>query len=107
MPMQGDPDFNLMKLIAGTAGAVVSLRFVEGTCVQKVFMAVGGAAMSYFATSPMAAWMNAPTAEGVIGFFTGLFGMAIVSKVFEVIALLDAKQMATDVWEFIKRKWGA
>lgn len=102
-----DPDFNILKFIAGACGAFVSLRFLDGTCTQKVFMAVGGTALSYFGTTPLAAWMSAPTAEGVIGFFVGLFGMAIVAKIFEIITMLDAKQISVDVWAKIKRMWGA
>ena len=105
--MAQEHDISFFKLAAGIAGAVVSLRFVQGTYMERVTMAVGGAALSYFATTPLSEWLAAPKAEGVIGFFIGLFGMAIVSKVYEVIQLLDAKQIATDVWETLKRKWGA
>lgn len=101
------PDAHIFKLVAGIAGAVVSLRFVQGTWVERLLMAVGGAALSYFATTPLAEWLAAPRAEGVIGFFIGLFGMAIVAKVYEVVQILDAKQIATDLWETLKRKWGA
>lgn len=105
--MANDNDFSLFKLAAGLAGAVVSLRFVQGTYLERLTMAVGGAALSYFGTTPLADWLAAPKAEGVIGFFIGLFGMAIVAKIYEVIQLLDAKQIAVDVWETVKRKWGA
>jgi hypothetical protein len=100
-------DINVFKLVAGLAGAVVSLRFVQGTWMERTLMAVGGAAMSYLGTTPLAEWLQAPKAEGVIGFFIGLFGMAIVAKIYEVVQLLDAKQIAADVWATIKRKWGA
>lgn len=101
------PDVHIFKLVAGVAGAVVSLRFVEGTWPERFLMAVGGAALSYFGTTPLAEWMQAPKAEGVIGFFIGLFGMAIVAKIYEVLQLMDAKQIAADLWETVKRKWGA
>ena len=70
-------------------------------------MAIGGAALSYFASDPVAVWLNVPQALGLVGFLIGLFGMAIVAKVYEVLQLLDAKQIATDIWETVKRKWGA
>ena len=105
--MQPDHDFSIVKLAAGIAGAVVSLRFVQGSLFERTTMAIGGAALSYFGTSPLASWMAAQNAEGVIGFFIGLFGMAIVSKVYEVIQMMDAKQIAADTWRMVKRKWGA
>ena len=105
--MATEPDFSLVKLAAGVAGAVVSLRFVQGTFFERLTMAIGGAALSYFATSPLAEWLGAAKSEGVIGFFIGLFGMAIVSKIYEVIQMVDAKQVAADTWRMVKRKWGA
>lgn len=105
--MSENPDFSIVKFAAGVAGAVVSLRFVQGTWVERGTMAVGGAALSYYATTPLSEWMATPKTEGVVGFFVGLFGMAIVAKIYEVIQLIDAKQVAVDVWGLIKRKWGA
>jgi hypothetical protein len=37
----------------------------------------------------------------------GLFGMAIMAKVYEVILMADAKQIAAETWAWIKRKWGS
>lgn len=101
------PDGHLLRLIAGIAGAVVSLNFVQGTWPERVIMASGGAALSYFASEPFAEWLKLPHALGLVGFLIGLFGMAIVAKVYEVVQLIDAKQIAVDVWETLKRKWGA
>lgn len=101
------PDGHIFKLIAGIAGAVVSLNFVRGTWPERIIMAIGGASLSYFASDNVATWLNVPEALGLVGFLIGLFGMAIVAKVYEVMQLLDAKTIAVDVWETIKRKWGA
>ena len=100
-------EFSTAKLLAGIAGSFVSLRFMSGTLIQRVILAIGGAALSYYATTPFATWVGARDAEGLVGFFVGMFGMAIVSKIFEVIQAADAKLIAGDVWEWIKRKWGA
>jgi len=103
-----DPvDFSLAKLLAGVAGSVVSLRFVQGTIPERMFMGIGGAALSYYATTPASAWIGIHDAEGLVGFLIGLFGMAIMSKIYEVILLADAGKIAADTWETIKRKWGA
>lgn len=107
MNMADQAEISFLKLTAGVAGAVVSLRFVQGSYPERLTMAIGGAALSYFGTTPLADWLQAPKAEGVIGFFIGLFGMAIVAKMYEVIQLIDAKQIATDLWETVRRKWGA
>ena len=100
-------DVLLGKLLAGICGSVVSLRFVQGTITERIFMGIGGAALSYYASTPAAAWVGVKDAEGLVGFLIGLFGMAIMAKVYEVILLADAQKIATDTWEAIKRKWGA
>ena len=87
-------DISLIKLLAGAAGAFASLRFIQGTKTEKGIMAVGGSSMSYFGTSPMAEYLHMVTAEGLIGFMIGLFGMAIVSKLYEVIQAVDAYAVA-------------
>lgn len=100
-------EVSIAKIAAGAAGAFVSLRFVQGSAVERMFMGVGGAALSYYATTPIALWAKVGDAEGLIGFLIGMFGMAIISKLYEVVAMLDAKQIASDVWATLKRKWGA
>lgn len=100
-------EISFAKLGAGAVGAAVSLKFIKGTLLERTSMAIGGAALSYYGTTPAATWANVPDVEGLIGFMIGLFGMAIVAKLYEVIMLLDAKQIAVDFWEWVKRKWGA
>ena len=105
--MTEPPDFSIVKLIAGFFGSLVSLKFVPGTFLEKALMLAGGVALSYFATSPVTDWLAIPKTEGLIGFFIGLFGMALVSKVYEVLLLLDAAAIAADLWAAFKRKLGA
>lgn len=100
-------DFSTAKLAAGVAGALVSLKYMQGTYIERAAMAVGGAAMSYYGTTPMVVWVGVHDAEGLIGFFIGLFGMSIVAKCYEIISLIDAKEAARDLWATIKRKLGA
>ncbi len=100
-------DFSIAKLLAGICGSVVSLRFVQGTIAERISMGIGGAALSYYASTPAAQWVGIKDAEGLVGFLIGLFGMAIMAKIYEVIMLADAKTIATDMWAAIKRKWGA
>lgn len=99
-------DVSLANLVAGVCGAFVSLRFVQGTAIERVTMAAGGAALSYYATPPAAGWLGMASAEGLVGFLVGLFGMAIVAKIYEAIQGLPAAKMATDAWESVKRRIG-
>jgi hypothetical protein len=107
MPVDQVNDFSIAKLMAGIAGSVVSLRFVQGSNVERVFMAVGGASLSYYASTPAAHWVGVKDAEGLVGFLIGLFGMAIMAKLYEAIQAMDAATIAANAWASIKRKWGA
>ena len=107
MPPEQFNDLSIAKLASGVAGALVSMRFLQGTWPEKLTMAAGGSALSYFATTPIAEWLGVQRAEGLVGFLVGLFGMAIVSKGYEVIQMVDAKKVAADAWEMVKRKWRA
>lgn len=100
-------DMGIIKIIPGLIGALVSLRFVQGTWLEKGFMALGGAFLSYFATPAVATWMDIANTEGLVGFVLGLFGMAIVSKVYEMIQFIDAKFAVAEFIKWVARKWRA
>lgn len=102
-PTQMDP--SIVKLIASTLGALASLRFLKGLAwPEKVAMTVGGIALSYFGATPIATRVNMLDAEGLVGFLLGLFGMAIVARLYEAIQGADFKTAGADLWErFLKR----
>ena len=99
-------DPGISKLLAGTMGAFVSLRFVQGSAIERAAMAAGGAAFSFYATPPTAILVGMANAEGLVGFLIGLFGMSIIAKVYEALHALDAPRMAADTWDAIKRRIG-
>lgn len=94
------PDWDVFtsKAVAGLFGAAISLRFVGGTFIERATMAAGGAALSYYASDWTTAWLGMKGAEGLVGFLIGLFGMAIIAKIYEVIHALDAPKIAADAW---------
>lgn len=100
-------DFSIGNLVAGVFGAFVSLRFVQGTTTERVIMAIGGAALSYYATPHTATWLGMQHAEGLVGFLIGLFGMAITAKIYEAILAMPAAQIGQEVFERVRRFfWG-
>ena len=107
MPTDHVKDIAMTPLAAGAAGALVSMRFIAGTWSEKLTMALGGASLSFFGSTPVANWVGLPDLVGLFGFLMGLFGMAIVSKVYEVIWLVDAATIAKDAWKIFVRKWKA
>lgn len=79
------PEF--FKAVPGTIGAVVALRWISGTPLQRVAAVVGGGSMSYYGGDYMAGVTGATF--GPVAWLIGLFGMAIAHKVFETIAGFD------------------
>lgn len=51
MPNDHLGELSIAKLLAGIAGSFVSLRFMAGTLLQRMTLAVGGAAQTH-TTSP-------------------------------------------------------
>lgn len=80
MPNLSDIDVIAAKL-AGVAGALVSMRFLQGTWPQRISTAVCGALISFYAAPYVASRVGIP--EGLSGFLMGLFGMAIASRLWE------------------------
>lgn len=69
--------------LAGVAGALVSMRFLQGSWPARLSMAASGAVISYYAAPHLATQLGIP--EGLTGFMVGFFGMAVVSKGWEVV----------------------
>lgn len=93
-----DPLPDLTKFAASLIGSLVSLRWLPGSCWQKLHMLLAGTALSWYLTGPLAAWagMN----EGTTGFFLGVFGMTLIAKIFELIA---ATQVADLFIEWLRK----
>lgn len=68
---------------AGVLGALVGMRYLNGTWPEKISMAISGAIAAYYASPYASQLTGAP--EGLVGFLMGMFGMAIVSKAWETI----------------------
>lgn len=105
-PNWSDPA--VAKLGASLVGSLVSLRFVSGTWPERALMFVGGASLSYYSTEAVARWIEGGAdTVGLVGFFLGLLGMTLVSKLYEAIQAIDGKQIADAFRAWISRKWGA
>ena len=82
--MMSAPDLSFDAMaakLAGVAGALVSLKFLNGTWPERISTAILGAISSYYA----APWVSTMTGLplGLTGFLCGLFGMAIMSRAWE------------------------
>jgi len=86
----------LMVHLSGVAGALASMRFVSGTLWQRVIMVIGGAFFSFYAMDWTAQWLALPI--GLAGFLLGLFGMSVLSRVWEWMQSTTAIRDFLDAW---------
>lgn len=77
----------ILKGVPGTIGALVALRWIAGTPMQRVAAVVGGSGTSYYASDFVSGITG--TNFGLVAWLIGLFGMAIAHKVFDLIAAFD------------------
>lgn len=102
MPMDDQTTKNFLEALPGIVGSLIALPFLKGTWPMRVSMAVGGALLSYYGTATAVTLLKAPDAEGLVGFLIGLFGMAIVAKLYELINSIDTKVMFLMVVDWLK-----
>lgn len=82
------------KLLISFVGSLIALNWLPGNCWRKTRMLAAGTALSYTVAAPLAGWagMN----EGATGLILGLLGMALVDKIFESIAKVQAADLFTE-----------
>lgn len=100
-------DLNIEVLaakLAGVAGAIVSMNFLQGTWPARLVMALGGAVFSYFAAPYVSMRTGLP--EGLSGFLLGLFGMAVMSRIWEWVQTTPVAAFWQIVLDWMKRRAG-
>lgn len=85
----------LPKLLSIGAGALVSTRLLTGTVTERLLTATAGGAIAYVTSPFIASKIGLP--ESITGFLAGLFGMAIVSRLWEFIQTAPI----SDFWKLV------
>ena len=98
-------DFDVVAAkLAGVAGALVSMRFLQGTWPQRISTAVCGALISFYAAPYVSVRVGIP--EGLSGFLLGLFGMAIASRLWEWVQTTPIAGVWQIVIDWLKKRAG-
>lgn len=96
-----DIDPELSKAAPGAVGALIALRFLQGSTWKHTALAfVGGCACAYFGSEYAVKWSGADVS--LAGFVLGLFGMALVSKVHESLEQFKPVEL---VVEWLRKRW--
>jgi len=87
MSMDIPPD--LARHAAGPLGALTAMLFMKGTPLpRKLAMAAAGGVASYYGAPTLAA-IYPQISPGLAGYLLGLFGLAVVAKLFATWEALD------------------
>ena len=89
------------KYLAGPAGSLIALMWIEGTWFRKIAMFAAGWVLSFYGSIHLANWLGFN--EGFSGFLLGLFGMSIVDKMFTAWKELE---MGSIISDWLKKKLG-
>lgn len=90
------PDFDFAGLAsaakhpatAGVAGALLSLRLIPGSSIgEKVWTLASGAVVAFYAAPAACDYLQigSEAAIGLVGFLSGLFGLALIHQMMEAI----------------------
>lgn len=96
----GAKAFVTPSLLAGLAGASLSLHFVANMkWHERVTSVAGGAVMAQIASPLVAYALHIEQFEQAVSFFIGLFGLSLTAAVYENIK-------KADVWGLIMARFG-
>lgn len=102
----GGLELFFMKATAGAVGAAVSLKFIVGSVPARILMFLGGSATSYYGGEWFAGRVGMSGSVGFACFLLGLFGMPLVSRVYEAISLIDVSGLMVRVNDLLKKREG-
>ena len=90
----------IIKAVPGTLGAIVALRWISGTPLQRIAAVIGGSGTSYYGGDYVAEVTGAHV--GLAAWLLGLFGMALAHKLFEALSAMNLSERIDKVLA----KWG-
>jgi len=69
--------------LAGVIGAMVSMRFLQGSPTAKLGMAATGTILAYYGSPWLSDFLGIP--EGLSSFLCGYLGMAVMSRMWQAV----------------------
>lgn len=92
----------LNRSASGIAGSLLALFFMRRPPMEKFGIFLGGCLLAHFGGQLMTYVLDLKTFEGAVGFLVGLLGMRLVEKVYEMIEVIDLK----DLWVRLLKRVG-
>jgi hypothetical protein len=105
MPIDIPPEAR--DAVPGIFGAFVAVSRTQGPLKQRALSFMGGSSLSYFCAGPFATAMGMTLdGRGFAGFVLGVFGMAVVAKIYEAIDQFAAGDLSRAVLERFRKALG-
>jgi hypothetical protein len=86
------PEF--LKAVPGAAGSFVSMLFLRDSWPRRIALFLAGAVLAYYGTPWAVAFVGLD--PGFAGFLLGLFGMAVIARMFESWEELEFTSIVRD-----------
>lgn len=93
--MDVPPDIE--KVLPGVAGSLTALAFFRAPWPRLLSLMAGGSAFAYYVGPSLTPWIG----ERLSGYYSGVFGMVVVAKVFEAVVAFDSKRALRDLWKAV------
>jgi hypothetical protein len=92
----------LRNAAPGVAGSLLALAFLRRPPLQMLGIFLGGCLLAHFGTQWLAELLDMPRFDGLLGFLTGMLGMRLIEKTYELIEVVDVK----DLWTRVLKRLG-
>lgn len=97
--MQDHVPPEVLNALPGAGGSLIALLWLRESKARGAALWAAGSFVAYYAAPVLAKYLTLN--EGVCGLFIGLFSMALVNKVFEVLQSLPLGQI---IQEWISKR---
>ncbi len=84
----------ILKAVPGAAGSFISMLFLNDTWPRRIALFAAGGVLAYFGTPWASAFVGLD--PGFAGFLLGLFGMAVIARMFEAWGELELTAIVRD-----------
>jgi len=90
-------------VVAGAAGAAVSMAFIDGSVKYKATLFVGGIAASHYLTPSVAKYFQLHE-SGSAAFVIGIFAMSLTAAIVRVLKGVDFQSLFNQLGSWFGRK---
>lgn len=97
---------DLKTLVPGALGSALAAVFIKDHWGLKIIKAIGGCAVAFYGTHPVATYFSWNDYQGLVGLLVGLFAMSIIAKLWEIVDGIQAREVFGTLRDWVRSKAG-